>query len=90
MKKSYILHWIDSYNLENWKSIEKIKEHYPIDDYVVAIDNWVDCFHCWEFEACNIEEIKEKVNEYFEGIGRCIDVFSVKYNDQIILTEEDF
>lgn len=92
MTKQYRLLWIDAYLLDdNWENVDEIKKHYPITSYSKDGDGWVDCEHCYEFNAINIEEAKNTVSIYINEIGRCIDFFSVvDENNNVILTEGDY
>lgn len=88
----YKLCWIDSYNIDNWGSMKKLKETYPnIVDYMIEEDNWAECEHCYEFEAISDKQAKRKAIKYLVECGRNVDVFSViDINNKIILTEDDF
>jgi hypothetical protein len=89
-KEKYRLCWMDAYNLANWGGIEEIKKAYPVSDYSIDVDGWADCCHCYTFEASGIDEVRKKINEYLEEIGRIVDVFSVyNSNNDVVLTEED-
>ena len=90
MKEQYKLLWLDGYLLtDNWETVENIKKHYPVTSFDLDGD-WVDCQHCWEFEASNRQELKDTVISYLENLYRHIDVFSVTNSkDEIVLTEED-
>lgn len=90
-KKKFRLMWIDAYLLvDNWETIDNIKKVFPVSSYSIAGDGWVDCDHCYKFEAENLEQVEKIVDEYLTELGRIVDVFSViDENNQVILTEEE-
>lgn len=91
MQEYYVI-WMDSYNLANWGSEEKVRECYPITEVELCNDGWIDCCHKQEFTLEEGEDLKEKVRQVIDNVGRIIEVFSVfkkGENEKAILTEED-
>lgn len=90
-KEKFTLAWIDAYLLnDNWKTIANIKKAFPVSNYSIAGDGWVDCEHCYTFKASSLKEVKKIVKNYIDTIGRVIDVFTVlDEKNNYILTEEN-